>query len=558
MQEFIPTSYLSFRHGYNFDTFKKDLIAGITVGIISLPIAMALSIASGVTPDRGLYTSIIAGFLISALGGSRVQVGGPTGAFIVVIYGVIQKTGYEGLAISTLIASAILLLLGFFRLGTWIKFIPHPLIAGFTAGLGLCLFSSQIKDFFGFNMASPPANFIEKWSAYFQAFPTFQPLSLTIGCMTLATILLIRRFVPKIPWGIAAILLSTLICWLLHLPVPTIQSKFGPIPGNLSIPHFPSLVMPEGMVHEIIMNGFSIAFLGAVESLLCCVIADGMTGESHKSNCELVGQGIANFASILFGGLPATGAVARTVINIKAGAQTPMAGMIHAATLLMILLFFSSYVSQIPLASLAAVLIMIAWNMSEVGCFIRLFKSPIGDIAILATSFFLTVFVDITVAITIGMVLASFVFMKRMSSFSRTVPLTQIFREHGSEFPERIDPDAISNKSVPDGVEVYELQGPFFFGAADLLKDMMNRFHIPPKIFILRMRHVPIVDASGMRALDEFYYNCRKKNTVLLLSGIHAKTKEDLEEFGFIDLIGKEHVFSHIDHALERAEVLLK
>ncbi len=556
--EFVPKSYLYLRSHYTRDIFKKDLLAGITVGILSLPLAMAFAIAAGVTPDRGLFTAIVAGFLISALGGSRVQIGGPTGAFVVVIYGIIQRTGYEGLAVSTLIAAAILLLLGIFRLGSWIKYVPHPLIVGVTTGIAIVVFSSQIKDFFGLQMGAPPADFVDKWAAYFQAFPSFDPLTLTVSGTTLAAILLIRRFIPRIPWGILAIALSTLVCWALQLPVETIHSKFGSLPHHLPVPHFPSLAIPEGKFGEILMNGFAIAFLGAIESLLCCVIADGMIGGRHKSNCELVGQGIANFGSILFGGIPATGAIARTAANVKTGGQTPLAGMIHAMTLLAIIAFLSPVVSQIPLGALAAVLMMVAWNMSEMTHFLQLFKAPAGDRAILAVAFLLTVFVDITVAISLGMVIALFVFMKRMSDYSRIAALTQGFRERGSEFPERTDPDAISKRAVPDGVEVYEIQGPFFFGAADLLKDLCQLFRTPPKVFILRMRHVPIVDASGMHALKKFYHNCRKGNTVLLLSGIQEQTRKDLKGFGLTDLIGEEHIFPHIDEALLKAADLTK
>lgn len=555
--EFIPKSYLYLRSRYTLDIFKKDLLAGVTVGILSLPLAMAFAIASGVTPERGLFTAIVAGFLISALGGSRVQIGGPTGAFVVIIYGIIQRTGYEGLAISTLIAAIVLLLLGIFRLGSWIKYVPHPLIVGFTTGLAVIIFSSQIKDFFGLQMGAPPADFVEKWAAFFQAFPTFDPLTLAVSGGTLAVILLIRRFIPYVPWGIAAIALSTFVCWVFQLPIETIQSKFGEIPHNLPIPQLPTLAIPDGKFGEILMNGCAIAFLGAIESLLCCVISDGMIGGRHKSNCELVGQGIANFASILFGGIPATGAIARTAANVKTGAQTPLAGMIHAMVLFAIIAFLSPIVSKIPLGALAAVLMMVAWNMSEMPHFLRLLKAPAGDMTILAAAFLLTIFVDITVAISLGMIIASFVFMKRMSDYSRTIPLTQIFRERGSEFPERTDPDAISKRVVPEGVEVYEIQGPFFFGAADLLKDLMQLFSAPPKVFILRMRHVPMVDASGMHALKEFYHSCRKGNTVLLLSGIHEQTHKELKVFGLTDLIGEEHIFAHIDAALLKASDLI-
>ncbi|MBI5273044.1 MAG: STAS domain-containing protein [Chlamydiia bacterium] len=534
LHEFIPKSYHFLRSTYTWDFFKKDLVAGITVGIISLPLAMAFAIASGVTPDRGLFTAIVAGFLISALGGSRVQIGGPTGAFVVIVYGVVQRTGYEGLAVSTLVAAAILVFLGLLRLGSWIRYVPYPLTTGFTTGLALIIFSSQVKDFFGLQIKTLPVHFIEKWHAYFNAFPTLHPLTMLFGVSTLAFILVVRRFAPKLPWGIAAIAFSTLVCWIFQIPVETIQSKFGQIPSKLPMPQLPSLVVVSGNWYEIIMNGVAIAFLGAIESLLCCVIADGMMGGRHRSNCELIGQGIANCASILFGGIPATGAIARTAANIKMGAQTPMAGMIHAATLLGIILFLAPIVSQIPLASLAAVLMVIAWNMSEIHHFLHLLKAPIGDVLILLTAFLLTVFVDITLAITLGMTLAAFVFMQRMGNYSKAVK---------SE-------EALSKKEILEGVEVYEIQGPFFFGAAGLLKDVSASFPIPPRVFILRMHHVSVIDATGMHALREFHQMCQKGGTLLLLSGVHAQSHEHLKAFGLVNLIGESKIFAHIDEAI--------
>lgn len=552
-REFVPKSYLYLKSGYTAATFRKDLLAGVTVGIIALPLAMAFAIASGTTPERGLFTAIIAGFLISALGGSRIQIGGPTGAFVVIVYDIIQRTGYEGLAVSTLIASVLLVLFGIFRIGSWIKYVPHPLVTGFTTGIAVIIFSSQIKEFFGLNMGTPPASFIAKWAAYGTVFTSIHIPTFLLGAGTLLLILAIRRFIPRIPWGITAIVAATLFSYFLDLPVETIQSKFGEIPSHLPIPSLPSFHIPDGKLNEIIMDGVAIAFLAGIESLLSAVIGDGMMGGRHKSNCELVGQGIANFASILFGGIPATGAIARTAANVKTGAQTPVAGMIHALVLFLIILFLAPIVSQIPLTALAAVLIMVSWNMSEIGHFIRLFKAPIGDIAILLTAFLLTVFVDITVAISFGMILASFLFMKRMSLFSKTVPLTELFGESKSEFPERSDPDAINHKKVPLGVEVYEIQGPFFFGAADMLKDILVNLEKPPKVFILRMRHVPLIDASGMHALKEFYQKCHKEKTTLLLSGIHGQTEKDLKKFGLTHLIGEGRIFPHIDAALAAA-----
>lgn len=556
-REFIPKSYLYLRTGYKLSTFRKDLLAGMTVGIIALPLAMAFAISSGVTPEKGIFTAIIAGFLISALGGSRAQIGGPTGAFVVIIYDIMQRTGYEGLAISTILAALFLILLGIFRLGSYIKYVPHPLITGFTTGIAVIIFSSQIKDFLGLNMGVPPADFIDKWVAYGESFSSLHFPTFFLGGGTLLLILSIRKFIPKLPWGIGAIVMATLVAYFFDLPVETIQSKFGQIPSQLPIPSLPSFHIPDGKFSEIFRDGITIAFLAGIESLLSAVIADGMMGSRHKSNCELMGQGIANFASILFGGIPATGAIARTAANIKSGAQTPMAGMLHSITLFLIILFFAPIVSQIPLTALAAVLIMVSWNMSEIGHFLRLFTAPIGDVAILLTAFLLTVFVDITVAISLGMILASFLFMKRMSDSSKTTSLTDLFKEPLSEFPERYDPDAIVRKKVPPGVEVYEVEGPFFFGAADMLKDILNNLEKPPKVFILRMRRVPLIDASGMHALKEFYSKCKKSGTTLVLSGVKGQTEKELEKFGLIHLIGKTNLFQNIDGALSRAEDLI-
>jgi len=557
MGEFVPKSYLYLRHNYTFSIFKKDLLAGLTVGIIALPLAMAFAIASGVPPERGLYTAIIAGFLISALGGSRIQIGGPTGAFVVIIYGIIQRTGYHGLCMSTTIAALILILLGIFRIGSWIKYVPHPLITGFTTGIAVIIFSTQIKDFFGLQMATPPADFIDKWLSYFAAFPTFDPLTLSMAAGTLGVIVLIRRLVPWLPWGISAIVLATAICMIFKLPLETIQSRFGQIPRSLPLPSIPCFFIPADKLKEILTDGITIAFLGSIESLLSAVIGDGMIGGRHRSNCELIAQGIANFGSIIFGGIPATGAIARTAANVKTGAQTPMAGMIHALVLFFILYCLAPIVSQIPLAALSAVLVMIAWNMSEVNHFTRLLRAPYGDRIILLTAFFLTVFVDITVAISVGMILASFMFMQRMSQMSKAVSLSQVFKENQIDFPEKSDPDDISTKKIPQGVEVYEIQGPFFFGAANMLRDLLMNMAIIPKVFILRMRAIPMIDASGMYGLEEFYGQCKKRNIILLLSGVHGQTRQDLKKFGLVESMGEGTIFQHIDAALERASEIV-
>lgn len=551
--EFIPKSYLYLRSGYKFSTFKKDLVAGLTVGIIALPLAMAFAIASNVGPERGLYTAIIAGFLISLLGGSRVQIGGPTGAFVVIVYGIIQRTGYEGLCISTLIASVILLLLGIFRIGSWIKYVPHPLVTGFTTGIAVIIFSTQIKDLFGLHMGTPPADFMEKWMSYVKAFPTFDPSTVSLAAATLGVILLIRRFAPWLPWGISAIVLATAVCTLFHLPVDTIQSRFGEIPRSLPLPSLPSFSIQPDKFKEIFIDGITIAFLGAIESLLSAVIGDGMTGGRHRSNCELIAQGFANFGSVIFGGIPATGAIARTAANVKTGAQTPMAGMIHAIVLLLILVCLAPIVSKIPLAALASVLVMVSWNMSEIGHFTRLLKASMGDRLILLTAFFLTIFVDITVAISAGMILASLLFMKRMSQMSKVVSLSQIFQESMMDFPEKKDPNDISKKIVPNGVEVYEIQGPFFFGAANILRDLLNSISLVPKVFILRMRFVPMIDASGMYGIEEFHNQCKKRGIILFLSGVHGQTVQDLKKFGLTSSIGEQRIFPNIDAALAKA-----
>lgn len=555
--EFIPKSYLYLRNSYRISTFKKDLLSGVTVGIIALPLAMAFAIASDVSPERGLYTAIIAGFLISLLGGSRIQIGGPTGAFVVIVYGIIQRTGYEGLCMSMIIAAFILILLGIFRIGSWIKYIPNPLITGFTTGIAVLIFSTQIKDFFGLNMETPPADFIEKWMAYFKAFPTFDPLTVSFAAGTLGLILLIRRFAPWLPWGISAIVIATAICMLFHLPVETIRSRFGEIPRSLPIPSFPSFTIHADNFKEIFIDGITIAFLGAIESLLSAVIGDGMIGGRHRSNCELIAQGIGNFGSVIFGGIPATGAIARTAVNVKTGGQTPMAGMIHAVVLFLILYCFAPIVSQIPLAALSSVLIMISWNMSEMNHFTRLLRAPQGDRIILLTAFLLTVFVDITVAISVGMILASFLFMKRMSQMSKAISLSQIFQENTIDFPEKMDPNDISKKVVPRGVEVYEIQGPFFFGAANMLRDILSAVTLLPKVFILRLRFVPMIDASGMYGIEEFHNQCKKKNITLFLSGVHGQTKQDLQKFGLIESIGEQKVFPNIDAALAKAEEIV-
>lgn len=549
--QFIPKTWLIVKDHYTLSKFKKDLIAGITVGVVALPLAMAFGIASGLTPISGIYTAIIAGFLISLLGGSFFQIGGPTGAFVVVIYAVVQQLGYNGLVISTLLAGIILLLAAVFRLGTLIKYIPYPLIIGFTTGIAFIIFFSQIKDFFGLQIDKLPADFIPKSIALISAFPTWHVPTFAVASGTLALIIIVRRFVPYLPWGITSIVIATAVSWGFNIPVETIADRFGEIPRTLPIPSLPDFGTSFSNWPQIISAAFTIAFLAGIESLLSAIVADGMTGRKHKSNCELMAQGIANIGSVLFGGIPATGAIARTATNIKSGAQSPLAGMIHAFTLLLIILFLAPIVSLIPIAALSAVLMMVAWNMSELGHFHHLFKAPLGDVAVLLTTFFLTVVVDLIVAIEIGMVLAAFLFMKRVSDMSGIVSFNE---ENGDEKP---DPDAIERKRIPSGVEVYEITGVFFFSLADTLKGVLSNLESPPKVFILRMRKIPMIDASGLHALGEFYQKCKKEKTILILSGVKSSVHKSLKKFGLIELIGEPQILPHIDPALERARELI-
>ncbi len=552
--DFVPKSVIClFKERYSLAIFRKDLQAGVTVGIVALPLAMAFAIASGMPPERGIFTAVIAGFLISLLGGSRFQIGGPTGAFVVIVYDIVLREGYSGLIAATLIASVLLIVMGLCRLGTWIKFIPYPLVIGFTAGIAVIIFSSQLKDFLGLSIGQLPGDFIGKWKAVLHALPTWDPTTFAVGAGTLGVIALVRRFIPYIPWGIISIILATLVTWIWQLPVDTIAMRFGEIPRMLPFPTLPGLPASFEGWQRLVPDAITIAFLAGIESLLSAVVADGMAGGRHKSNCELVAQGFANLGSCVFGGIPATGAIARTATNVKTGGKTPVAGMIHAATLFLIVLAFAPIVSMIPMAALSAVLLMIAWNMSEIDRFRHLLKAPLGDVAVLLSAFCLTVMVDLTVAIEVGMILAAFLFMKRTSELSNVVSFDKLTEEQ-----EEKDPDAISKKKVPPHTEVYEINGPFFFGTADSLQNILPNLELPPKVFILRMRKVPAIDATGLHALEDFFDKCNRTGTVLLLSGVKGKLAEEFKKFGVEKKIGKQNIFPHIDDALKRADEIVK
>ncbi len=546
-----PKLWTVLKEGYTLPLFSKDLVAGILVGIVALPLSIALAIASGVKPEQGLYTAVVAGFIISALGGSRVQIGGPTGAFIVLVYSVVQQYGYGGLAVATMLAGALLLTMGLMKFGTVIKFIPYPVTVGFTCGIAILIFVTQIRDFLGLQMDAPPAEFHEKMIAYAEHIGSVNPSALALGAASLAIILLWPRVTRRVPGSLIAILAMTAAAQMLHLPVETIGSRFGSVPTTLPMPSLPDI--PWRDLPKLFQPAFAIALLAGIESLLSAVVADGITGRRHRSNTELVAQGIANLVSPLFGGIPATGAIARTATNIKNGGQTPFAGMIHALTLLTIMLAFGKWAVLIPMPVLAAILMKVSFDMAEWHLFGRLLKATRGDVLVLLSTFLLTVLVDLTVAIESGVVLAAFLFMHRMSESTQVGFVTDEV-ETGEETD---DPNAIQKREVPDGVEVFEIYGPFFFGAADRFKDEMRRMEKPPKVLILRMRHVPTIDATGMQALEDLYAKCRKQGTALVLSGVQAQPWEQLSQAGLYYRIGPINVHDHIDAALTRAREII-
>ena len=537
---------------YNRHQFRKDIMAGLIVGLIALPLAIAFAIASGVSPEKGLYTAIIAGFIISALGGSRVQIGGPTGAFIVIVYGIVQIHGVNGLIIATFMAGIMLVIMGLVRLGSVIKFIPYPLITGFTSGIALIIFSSEVKDFLGLRMGAVPADFLDKWVSFIHNIKTINIYTILIGASTIAIIVLWPKITHKIPGSLIAILLTTAAMQLLHLPVETIGSKFGSIPSSLPEPVFPHLDLVT--IRNLIRPAFTIALLAGIESLLSAVVADGMIGGNHKSNMELIAQGTANIFSAAFGGIPATGAIARTATNVKNGGSTPIAGIIHAITLLLILLFFGKWVSLIPMVTLAGILIVVAYHMSEWQHFLSVLKGPRSDMAILLTTFLLTVLVDLTVAIEIGMVLASFLFMRNMIKFSDVSIITRDFegKETGA------DMESLEYYAIPKNVEVFEITGPLFFGAAYKFKDAMRFIENPPGVLIIRMRKVPIIDATGIKTIREVYRESKQQGTQLILSEVHSdQIKEQLKEARLLFAIGKANVTETFQGAIERSKIIM-
>lgn len=535
---------------YSGHQFGKDVMAGLIVGIVALPLAIAFAIASGVSPEKGLITAIIAGFIISATGGSRVQIGGPTGAFIVIVYGIVQLHGVSGLIIASFMAGIMLIIMGLARLGSVIKFIPYPLIIGFTSGIALIIFSSQIKDLLGLQVETIPADFLEKWESYFAVIRSINPQSVLIATATVIIIIFWPRITHKIPGSLIAIFITTAIVQGFDLPVETIASKFGSIPSNLPAPVIPQLDFKT--IKELIQPAFTIALLCGIESLLSAVVADGMIGGNHRSNMELVAQGIANIGSSIFGGIPATGAIARTATNVKNGGRTPVAGIVHAFSLMLIMLFFGKWAAFIPMATLAGILVVVAYNMCEWRNFISVFKGPRSDAAVLVTTFLLTVLIDLTVAIEIGMVLAILLFMRKMIKFSNV----NIMERDPDE--NIVDDESIDNYSIPRDVEVFEITGPLFFGAAYKFKDAIRIMEKPPRVLIIRMRQVPIIDATGIKTLEEVYSESKHRGTKLILSEVHSEqVLSELQSARLLFAIGKANVTSSFELAISRSEAIL-
>jgi SulP family sulfate permease len=538
---------------YNRQLFYKDAMAGLIVGIVALPLAIAFGIASGVSPEKGLVTAIITGFIISAMGGSKVQIGGPTGAFIVIIFGIVQQYGINGLIISTFIAGIMLVLMGIARLGTAIKFIPHPLIVGFTSGIALIIFSSQLKDFFGLQMGAVPADFMDKWESYASHFQSINVYAVLIAVATVATIFLWPKITHKIPGSLVAILLTAVAVDLFRLPVETIGSRFGSISSSIPAPAIPHIDFTT--IRNLIAPAFTIALLGGIESLLSAVVADGMTGSNHRSNMELVAQGTANIFSSIFGGIPATGAIARTATNVKNGGRTPVAGIVHAVTLLLIMLFAGKWAALIPMATLAGILMVVAYNMSEWESFVSVARGHKSDMIVLLTTFLLTVLVDLTVAIEVGMVLAVFLFMREMIQFSGVNILT---REVDESILEN-DREAITNFTIPKEVEVFEITGPLFFGAAYKFKDAIRYIERTPKVLIIRMRQVPIIDATGIKTLKEVHKDSAQHGTKLILSEVHSKqVMKELKDARLLFTIGRANITSTFPEALQRCNKILE
>ena len=539
---------------YNRQTLTADIMAGIIVGIVALPLAIAFGIASGVTPEKGIITAIISGFIISLLGGSKVQIGGPTGAFIVIIYGIIQKYGIEGLMIATVMAGVFLLLFGLLKLGTIIKYIPYPIVVGFTSGIAVTIFTTQIKDLFGLTIESVPSDFIEKWGCYISHFSTADLWCSIVGILSVVIIALTPKVSKKIPGSLVAIIVMTVAALILknYFGVTTIETIGDRFSVSSAIPDAHMPAMTWDTIKSLVAPALTIAVLGAIESLLSATVADGVIGAHHNSNTELVAQGLANIASPIFGGIPATGAIARTMTNINNGGKTPVSGIVHAIVLLLIFLFFMPLAKYIPMACLAGVLVIVSYGMSGWRSFLALMKNPKSDVTVLLITFVLTIIFDLTVAIEVGLIIACLLFMKRVSEITDVKAVTDEINEESDMIK-----DNAEHLTIPEGVEVYEINGPYFFGAGNKFEEVMAAFGDRPKVRIIRMRKVPFVDSTGIHNLTNLCEMSHNEGIEVVLSGVCEKVHKQLEKARFYDILGNKNICSHINLALERANEII-
>jgi SulP family sulfate permease len=553
--DFQPKLFALMR-GYSKEKFTADLMAGIIVGIVALPLAIAFGIASGVSPEKGLITAFIGGFIVSLLGGSNVQIGGPTGAFIVIVYGIIQNFGAGGLAIATAMAGIMLVVMGALRLGTIIKFIPYPIVVGFTSGIALTIFTTQMNDLFGLNITSMPADFISKWIVYLDNIRSINPQPLIVGLLSIAIIVYMPKVSKKIPGSLVAIILMTAVVYLMRntFGIDSVQTIGDLFTINASLPQPEPVSINMATINRLLPSAFTIAMLGAIESLLSATVADGVTGDRHNSNTELIAQGAANIVVPIFGGIPVTGAIARTMTNINNGGRTPVAGLIHAAVLLLILLFLGPLTRHIPMSCLAGVLIIVAFNMSEWRTFRSLLKNPKSDVSVLLVTFFLTVIFDLTIAIEIGLLIAMFLFMRRVME-TTSVSVTRDFIDLSNEGEAMREEEKLV---IPKGVEVYEIDGPFFFGIANKFDGVMQSLGDKPEVRIIRMRKVPFMDSTGLHNLESLLRLSQAEGIHIILSGVNPKVRGVLTKADFNTKIGEENICSNINEALQKATTKIK
>ena len=548
-ERFTPKTFVVLKEGYSREKFISDLVAGLIVAIVALPLSIALGIASGVKPEQGLYTAIIGGFIISFFGGSRVQIGGPTGAFVIIIYSIIQNYGYSGLVIASIMAGIFLILFGILRMGNVIKYIPYPVTIGFTTGIALLIFSSQLKDFFGLNIQNLPAEFLEKIKVIFENFHSFNPIAFFLASSTIIITVLWSKKFKKVPGTLIAIIITTSVVQFFNLPVETIGSRFGSVPSS-----FPSFSIPEfhlSMIRELLKPAFTIAFLAGIESLLSAVVADSMLGTKHNSNVELIGQGIANILSPLFGGIPATGAIARTATNIKSGGRTPFSGMFHAIFLLIFMMFLGKLAILIPMATLAGILAIVSYNMSEIKHFMEFRTAPKSDIFVLLITFLLTVFTDLTIAIEFGIIASALLFMKRMSDVTESRFITEEFKEKN---PEYVNDEF---NEIPKGVEIFEISGPLFFGASTFFQENLALIENRPKVLIILLENVPVFDATGIKTLEQTAINSKKHGTHIILVGLHHQPLAVFKKSKLHEFIGEKNLCHNVHQAIKLSRKLI-